>query len=70
MAEEYVGKGSQIVGLRYFNVFGIGQNPSYAGVITSFLNRLNAGESPIIFGDGSQIRDFIFVGDVVEAGVS
>ena len=70
MAERYMEKGSQIVGLRYFNVFGVGQNSDYAGVITCFLNRLNAGEPPIIFGDGSQIRDFTFVGDVVEANLT
>ena len=70
VAERYVGEGAQIVGLRYFNVFGTGQNPAYAGVITSFLNRLNAGESPIIFGDGTQIRDFTFVGDVVDANLA
>ena len=70
LAERYMEKGSQIVGLRYFNVFGEGQNPAYAGVITCFLNRLNAGEPPIIFGDGSQIRDFTFVGDVVEANLT
>ena len=70
-AEIYTGnKGAQIIGLRYFNVFGAGQNPAYAGVITCFLNRLNAGERPIIFGDGSQIRDFTFVGDVVEANLA
>ena len=70
LAEGYMEKGSQIVGLRYFNVFGAGQNPAYAGVITCFLNRLNVGEPPIIFGDGSQIRDFTFVGDVVEANLT
>ena len=70
LAERYMEKGLQIVGLRYFNVFGEGQNPAYAGVITCFLNRLNAGEPPIIFGDGSQIRDFTFVGDVVEANLT
>ena len=70
LAERYMEKGSQIVGLRYFNVFGEGQNPAYAGVITCFLNRLNAGEPPIIFGDGSQIRDFTFVGDVIEANLT
>ncbi len=70
LAERYVGEGSQIVGLRYFNVFGAGQNPAYAGVVTSFLNRLNAGEPPIIFGDGTQIRDFTFVGDVVDANLT
>ena len=70
LAERYVKEGSQIVGLRYFNVFGAGQNPAYAGVITKFLNRLNAGEPPVIFGDGTQIRDFTFVGDVVEANLA
>ncbi len=70
LAERYMEKGSQIVGLRYFNVFGEGQNSAYAGVITCFLNRLNAGKPPIIFGDGSQIRDFTFVGDVVEANLT
>ena len=69
LAERYMKEGSQIVGLRYFNVFGAGQNPAYAGVITCFLNRLNAGEPPIIFGDGSQIRNFTFVDDVVEANL-
>ncbi len=70
LAERYVREGVQIVGLRYFNVFGAGQNPAYAGVITSFLSRLNAGEPPVIFGDGSQIRDFTFVGDVVDANLA
>ena len=70
LAERYVGEGAQIVGLRYFNVFGTGQNPAYAGVITIFLNRLNAGEPPVIFGDGTQIRDFTFVGDVVNANLT
>ena len=70
LAERYVREGAQIVGLRYFNVFGAGQNPAYAEVITSFLNRLNSGEPPVIFGDGSQIRDFTFVGDVVDANLT
>ena len=70
MAEKYVKKGTRIIGLRYFNVFGARQNPAYAGVITCFLNRLNAGKPPIIFGDGSNTRDFIFVDDVVEANLT
>ncbi len=70
LAEGYVKDGSQIIGLRYFNVFGTGQNPAYAGVITNFMNRLTAGKAPIIFGDGTQIRDFTFVGDVVEANLA
>ena len=70
IAKRYVKMGAQIIGLRYFNVFGAGQNSNYAGVITHFLNRLNADKLPIIFGDGSQIRDFVFVGDVVQANLA
>ena len=70
LAEGHVKDGSQIIGLRYFNVFGARQNPAYAGVITNFMNRLTAGKAPIIFGDGTQIRDFTFVGDVVEANLA
>jgi len=50
--------------LRLFNVYGPGQNPSYAGVITSFLKRALDGEPLIIYGDGEQTRDFIYVDDV------
>ncbi len=50
--------------LRLFNVYGPGQNPSYAGVITSFLKRALNGEPLIIYGDGEQTRDFIYVEDV------
>ena len=55
------------IGLRFFNVFGPRQNPEspYSGVITKFINRLKENKSPIIFGDGNQTRDFIFVKDVV-----
>ena len=56
-----------IIGLRYFNIFGEGQTPAYAGVITKFLDRIKKMKSPIIFGDGSQIRDFIFVQDIAMA---
>jgi len=41
----------------------------YAGVITKFLENISAGKPPIIFGDGSQIRDFIFVRDVARANL-
>lgn len=70
LAEKYSGKGVAIIGLRYFNIFGKGQTGSYAGVITKFLNQLNENKSPIIFGDGSQIRDFIFVEDIAQANLS
>ena len=53
--------------LRLFNVYGRGQNPEYAGVITKFLERVSRGEPPIIYGDGEQTRDFVYVGDVVDA---
>jgi UDP-glucose 4-epimerase len=70
LAEKYSDKGVSIIGLRYFNIFGKGQTGSYAGVITKFLNQLNENKSPIIFGNGSQIRDFIFVEDIAQANLS
>lgn len=56
-------------GLRFFNVFGPGQDPNspYSGVITIFARALMAGQAPTIFGDGGQSRDFIHVADVVRA---
>ena len=50
-------------------MFGIGQTPDYAGVITKFLDRINEGKAPIVFGNGSQIRDFIHVSDVAKANL-
>lgn len=70
MAKKLSIKGLQFIGLRYFNVFGIGQTSSYAGVITKFLRQLKTGKSPIIFGEGSQIRDFIHVDDIAQANIS
>ena len=67
LVEKYSKLGVKIIGLRYFNIFGEGQTLEYAGVITKFLDRINQSQSPIIFGDGSQIRDFIYVGDIVMA---
>lgn len=69
LAEKYAREGVSIIGLRYFNVYGIGQTGSYAGVITKFINQLKEGKSPVIFGNGSQIRDFIFVEDVARANI-
>jgi len=60
------GEGGYII-LRLFNVYGLGQNPEYAGVITKFMERLKGRLPPIIYGDGTQTRDFIHVLDVVEA---
>ena len=59
-----------MIGLRYFNIFGKGQTGSYAGVITQFMRKLNEQKPPIIFGDGTQIRDFIHVSDIAEANLS
>jgi UDP-glucose 4-epimerase len=64
--------GVETVGLRFFNVFGPRQDPSspYSGVISIFMTRALNGEPPVIYGDGRQSRDFVFVGDVVQALVS
>ena len=69
LVEKYSKSNTQIIGLRYFNIFGEGQTPEYAGVITKFLDRINEGKAPIIFGSGSQIRDFIHVNDVAKANL-
>lgn len=56
------------IALRYANVYGPRQNPhGEAGVVAIFSQKLIAGESPVINGDGKQTRDYIYVGDVVEA---
>ncbi len=56
------------IGLRFFNVYGPYQRPSspYSGVITLFITQLLEAKPLIIFGDGQQTRDFIFVDDVVD----
>ena len=61
--------GMEIIGLRYFNVFGERQNPNgeYAAVIPKFINSVKNGQSPTIFGDGSFSRDFTYVKNVVRA---
>lgn len=69
LAEKYSLEGVTIIGLRYFNVYGKGQTISYAGVITKFLERLRENQQPIINGDGSQIRDFVYVEDVAKANL-
>jgi UDP-glucose 4-epimerase len=69
LAEKFVKKNLQVIGLRYFNVYGIGQTGSYAGVITKFINRLKENKNLIINGDGEQIRDFIFVDDIAIANI-
>ncbi len=63
--------GIQTVVLRYFNVFGPRQDPTsqYAAVVPRFIAALQEGESPTVYGDGEQSRDFIYVANVVEANL-
>ena len=69
LAAKYHDLGASIIGLRYFNVYGIGQTSDYAGVITKFYDNIQANTYPIIFGDGSQTRDFVSVEDVANANL-
>jgi UDP-glucose 4-epimerase len=64
--------GLQTVALRYFNVFGPHQDPNseYAAVIPRFITRMLAGDRPVVYGDGEQSRDFVFVEDVVAANLA
>lgn len=64
--------GLEIVGLRYMNVYGPGQDQHavYSGVVPIMLNKIEAGEQPVINGDGSQAYDFIYVEDVARSNIS
>ena len=61
----------EIVNLRYFNVFGPRQDPQseYSAVIPRFVSMILSDDRPIIYGDGHQSRDFIFVRDVAKANL-
>ena len=59
-----------VIGLRYFNIYGIDQNISYAGVITNFLEKIKSKKPLIINGNGNQVRDFIHVKDIAKANVA
>lgn len=63
--------GPAFTALRYFNVYGPRQDPrsAYSGVITRFSHVVAKNLSPTIYGDGSQTRDFVFVGDVANANL-
>ncbi|MFT3744719.1 MAG: SDR family oxidoreductase [Pyrinomonadaceae bacterium] len=63
--------GLETVALRYFNVFGPRQNPAsmYSGVISRFIDALMSGQTPVIFGDGEQSRDFTYIANVVNANI-
>ena len=57
--------------LRYGNVYGPRQDPhGEAGVVAIFFGKLAAGETPLVFGDGLQTRDYVYVGDVVPANLA
>ncbi len=63
--------GMSTVALRLGNVYGPRQDPlGEAGVIAIFCGKLRAGERPLVFGDGTQTRDYIYVGDVVAAALA
>jgi len=53
--------------LRFFNIYGIGQSPEYAGVITKFMERIEHKSPLEIFGDGLQTRDFVAIDDVISS---
>ncbi len=69
LAFAYTHLGLPTVALRFFNVYGPRQRSDspYAAAIPKFVERLRAGQPPIIYGDGRQTRDFVFVRDVVHA---
>ena len=60
-----------VVALRYFNIYGPRQNPNsdYAAVIPIFIKKMLDEEDPVIYGDGLQSRDFVYVDDVVRANL-
>lgn len=55
------------VTLRFFNVYGNGQSDAYAGVITKFMKNITENKPPVIFGDGSNTRDFVWIEDVISS---
>jgi len=62
-------RGVESIGLRFFSVYGPRERHKgrYANLVSQFLWALRRGEVPVIYGDGNQTRDFVWVGDVVEA---
>ncbi|MDQ2882895.1 MAG: NAD-dependent epimerase/dehydratase family protein [Actinomycetota bacterium] len=64
-------RGLDVVTLRYGNVYGPRQDPhGDAGVIAIFCDRVLAGHRPIVYGDGRQTRDYVFVSDIVAANLA
>ena len=68
----YESYGLNYTALRYFNVFGPKQdkNSPYAAVIPNFINNILENKPPVIFGDGEQTRDFVYVKDVLKANIN
>lgn len=64
--------GLQVIGLRYMNVYGPGQDQTaaYTGVVPIMLNKIDANEAPVINGDGTQAYDFIYVEDVARCNIA
>ncbi len=69
IADEFSKEDLSVIGLRYFNVYGIGQTGTYAGVITKFLENIKNQKPFIINGTGNQVRDFIHVKDIAKANL-
>jgi UDP-glucose 4-epimerase len=63
--------GMQTIALRYFNVFGPGQNPKsqYGAAVPNIVSLMKSGKPPIVYGDGEQTRDFCHVYNVVHANM-
>ncbi len=66
LCKSYLEAGRAVVCLRYFNVFGTRQQK---GAVYNFLKNVRQGRPPVIYGDGMQTRDFVYVGDVVNATI-
>jgi UDP-glucose 4-epimerase len=64
--------GLEVIGLRYMNVYGPGQDQhaAYSGVVPVVLNKIDRNESPTVNGDGSQAYDFIYVEDVARCNIA
>ncbi len=66
LAEEFGGDGRDLGVMRFSNVYGPRQSyTGEGGVVAVFANKMLAGETPVVYGDGGQTRDFVYVGDVV-----
>ena len=70
-ARIFLDYGVKTVALRYFNTYGVGENSKgpYSSVIWKFVDSIRKGEQPMIYGDGKQRRDFIYVRDTSRASI-